>query len=59
MPSRTDLILQAIHMEMERHRAEIDADDALRDVNVSVKLNQKTGLPRATIVRRESETTYG
>ena len=52
--SKTDLLLAALHAEIESHRAEIDQPDT-RSVMVCTKFNQDTGKPRTVIFTREAE----
>jgi hypothetical protein len=55
---RTDVLLAAIGREVTRHRDEIENDDGLRTLTVTVRINRGTGLPRAVVVSRESEQDY-
>lgn len=53
--SRTDELKELIVDHLEAHRSEIDADSFLRQVQVMVKVNMKTGELRSIVVWRESE----
>jgi len=51
--SCTDLILAAVHAELETHRAEIDRYGT-RSITVCVKLNADNGKPRAVTFSSET-----
>ena len=53
--TRTQRIIAAIDAEIMRHQAELDADDQLRRITITLKLNQG-GFPRAVWLDREQFT---
>ena len=52
--SRTTAIQQAVHRALERRRAVTDADAALGQMTILIKLDSRSGRPRTVIVRTES-----
>jgi hypothetical protein len=56
---RTDRVLDAIDQEVEKYRAFVDTQDAIRSISIIVKLVKGTPYPRTVIVQMELEETNG
>lgn len=53
--TRTDRILAAITLELDRYRDDLDSDEHLRAVNFAIKVYPRTGEVRTVILTRETE----
>jgi hypothetical protein len=52
--TRTEALIAALADELRGRSKEIDADDGLRSVSVTVKLSERTGKPAMILYRPES-----
>ncbi len=56
--SRTEGILAAIGVELDRRRPEIDWTEGLRSVSVSMRPDERTGYPRSVLMRTENGSVW-
>lgn len=56
--SRTDVVIDALKAVVEARRAEIDAAQDLRAINLDVRLKPGAWTPRAVVLNLERETVF-